>query len=124
LHSLPTRRSSDLTKISGKVTDSTTGSPVVGASVTLENGKGTKTDVEGTFFFNVEAGKSYTIKLTSVGYATKVLEGIEATENIFFINVSLPKANLQLSNVVVRTNARRESTASLYTVQKNNSAIS
>ena len=49
------------TKISGKVTDST-GSAVVGASVTLENGKGgTKTDVEGNFFLNVEAGKNLSL---------------------------------------------------------------
>jgi outer membrane receptor for ferrienterochelin and colicin len=36
----------------------------------------------------------------------------------------LQKSNVQLSDVVVRTSARRESTASLYTVQKNSSAIS
>jgi hypothetical protein len=111
-------------KISGKVTDSTNGNPVVGASVTLESGKGTKTDVEGNFFLNVEGGKSYTIRLTSVGYQTKVLDGIEATENNFFISVSLQKANVQLKDVVVRSSARKESTASLYTVQKNSSAIS
>jgi iron complex outermembrane receptor protein len=58
--------------------DSTTGSPIVGASVTLENAKGgTKTDVEGNFFLSVEPGKSYTILLTSVGYQTKLLDGIE-----------------------------------------------
>ena len=113
------------TKISGKVTDSTTGSPVVSATVALENEKGgTRTDVEGNFFLNVEKGKSYTIKITSIGYQTKVLSGIEASENNFFISVSLQKSNVQLSDVVVRTSARRESTASLYTVQKNSSAIS
>ena len=67
------------TKISGKVTDSTTGSPVVSATVALENEKGgTRTDVEGNFFLNVERGKSYTIKITSIGYQAKVLSGIEA----------------------------------------------
>src|SRR4029077_6835117 len=113
------------TKISGKVTDSTTGSPVISATVALENEKGgTRTDVEGNFFLNVERGKSYIIKITSIGYQSKVLSGIEASENNFFISVSLQKSNVQLSDVVVRTSARRESTASLYTVQKNSSAIS
>jgi hypothetical protein len=110
-------------KISGKVTDSTTGSPVVGASVTLENVKGgTKTDVEGNFFLSADAGKSYTLHITSVGYQTKVLDGIQAGDN--FTSVSLQKANVQLKDVIVRSSAKRESTASLYTVQKNSSAIS
>ena len=113
------------TKISGKVTDSTTGSPIVSATVALENEKtGTRTDVEGNFFLNVQGGKSYTIKITSIGYQAKVLSGIEANENNFFISVSLQKANVQLGDVIVRSSARRESTASLYTVQKNSSAIS
>ena len=113
------------TKISGKVTDSTTGSPVISATVTLENEKsGTRTDVEGNFFLTVQGSKTYTIKISSVGYQTKVLNGIEATENNFFISVSLQKANVQLGDVIVRSSARMESTASLYTVQKNSSAIS
>ena len=112
------------TRISGKVTDSTTGSPVVSATVALENAKGaTRTDVEGNFFLSVEPGKGYSIKITSVGYQTKVLDGFESSGNDF-ISVSLEKSNLQLSNVIVRSSAKRESTASLYTIQKNSSAIS
>ena len=112
------------TKLAGKITDSATGSPLVGASVLIENGKGTKTDAEGNFFLSVEAGKTYNLQISTVGYQTKLLTDVQAIESNNFIPVSLQKASVSLTNVVVRTNARRESVASLYTVQKNASAIS
>lgn len=115
-----------LAKISGRVTDSATGSPLMGVSVTVENEKnGTRTDVEGNFFLTVTEGQSYSIKISSVGYQTKQIDGIRAGDNAnSFINISIAKVNVQLSGVVVKTTARRETAASLYTVQKNASAIS
>lgn len=115
------------TKIAGKISDSTTESPLVGVSVILENNKviGTKTDAEGNFFFNVETGKKYDIRISNIGYQTKILSDVEVTDrDNSFIIVSLQKANLQLGNVIVKTSARKETAASLYTTQKNSSAIS
>jgi len=116
---------SKLIKITGKVTDSTSGSPVIGATVTLEENKqGTKTDVEGNYFLSVQEGKNYSIQVTSVGYQSKIVD-VQANElNGSPINIALGKANVQMSGVVVKTTVRRETAASLYTVQKNSSAIS
>jgi TonB-dependent receptor len=112
-------------KISGKVTDAATGAGLMGVSVTGEHIKGTRTDVEGNFFLILEEGKTYAIQFTSVGYQTKLLEGVQAGEsNSSFINISLQKANVELTNVVIKTTARRETAAALYTTQKNSSAIS
>ncbi len=56
-------------KISGRVTDQTNGSPLVGASVVIESNKaGVKTDVEGNFFINLEIGKSYNLLISNIGY--------------------------------------------------------
>jgi TonB-dependent receptor len=113
------------TKISGKVTDSASGNPLVGVSVTMMDAKGgTRTDVEGNFFLSAEEGKNYSIQVTSVGYQTKIVD-IQASEiNGSVINIALSKADIQMSGVVVKTTVRRETAASLYAVQKSSSAIS
>ena len=113
-------------KLSGKVTDVVNGSPLVGASVIVESTKaGVKTDVEGTFFITVPEGKNYNLLISNVGYQTKVVNDVDASKaGNESINISLERESANMNNVVVRTNARRESVASLYVMQKNSSAIS
>lgn len=112
-------------KLSGKVTDASTTSAVVGATVLLAGtNAGTKTDVEGNFFISVTAGKVYTIEITSVGYQKKIVNDINASAaDNAAINVALQPVTAELSTVVVTSSARREGVASLYTIQKNSSAI-
>lgn len=113
-------------KISGKVLESLNGTPVVGASVVVqETGKGVNTDVEGRFFIVLQKGKAYSLKITSLGYAPKVISDISAT-NGSNIDVSMERDNgKQLENIVVKSSsARKESAASIYLAQKNSSSIS
>jgi hypothetical protein len=113
------------TKVSGKVTDALSGSPLVGASVIIEgSSKGTRTDVEGNFFLNTEVNKSLSLKISSVGYQTKVVSDVQVTDNIAPLTIAMERATGDLNSVVVRTSARKESVASLYVAQKNASAIS
>ena len=82
---------SKLIKISGRVNDASNGSPLLGASVLIENTKaGVKTDVEGNFFISLEEGKTYNLLISNVGYQTKLISGIQPSrvENQP-INVSL-----------------------------------
>ena len=59
-------------RLSGKIIDAETGSPVVSATIIVNtSGKGYKSDVEGTFFLPAEKGKTITLKVSSVGYAEK-----------------------------------------------------
>ena len=112
-------------KLSGKVTDAETTTPLVGASVTISGStKGTVTDVEGRFFIQVEQGKQYSIKISSVGYQPKELSDISAANANSSLEISLEKSTATLEAVVVTSNARRESSASLYLAQKNSSSIS
>ncbi len=113
-------------KLSGKITDAVTTSPVVGASVVISSTKkGTKTDVEGNFFLQVIAGENYTIEISSVGYQSKVVNDIKLQSNDnAAVNVALQPVTAELNTVVVTSSARREGVASLYTTQKNASAIS
>lgn len=121
-----TTKAQEAMKISGKVVDAETASPVVAATVIVEgSGKGYKSDVEGLFFFQAVKGKTYTVHITSVGYAEKKLSDIKPESLINNpLVVSLERANKQLEAVVVKVSARKESVSSLYNLQKNSSAIS
>lgn len=117
---------SGFVKISGRVTDISNGTPLVGASVLVESArKGVKTDVEGNFFISLEEGKSYNLLISNIGYQTKLINGIQPSRNENQpVNVGLELGLATLENVVVRSNTRRESIASMYSIQKNSSAIS
>jgi TonB-dependent receptor len=113
-------------RISGRVSDISNGSPLAGASVLIEGTKtGVKTDVEGGFFISLEEGKSYSLLISNIGYQSKIVNGIvpAKTENPPVI-VSLEHGMATLENVIIRSSSRRESIASIYSVQKNSSAIS
>ncbi|OJY84444.1 MAG: hypothetical protein BGP14_19575 [Sphingobacteriales bacterium 44-15] len=119
-------RAQSLQKVSGKITDSENGSPIVGASVIVgTSGKGVNSDVEGGFFILLEKGKKYTITITSIGYNPKQLTDIEITDrDVPVLNVSLDRAAKQLGGVVIKVTAKKEAQASLYVAQKNSSSIS
>jgi hypothetical protein len=112
-------------KFAGKVTDASTNSPLVGASVVVGGTTlGTRTDVEGNFFLTLETDKKYTIQISNVGYQTKQLTDVQAGIDNNVVNILLERAAGDLGNVVVKASARRESVATLYSVQKNSSSIS
>jgi TonB-dependent receptor len=115
-----------LQKVSGKITDSESGSPIVGASIVVSaSGKGVNSDVEGGFFLSLEKGKKYTITITSVGYNQKQLTDFEITDtDVPSLNVSLDRAAKQLEGAIVRTTAKKAAQASIYAAQKNSSSIS
>ena len=111
-------------KLSGKVSDSETNSPVVGATVTVDNSaKGTTTDVDGRFLIQAAAGKKYTIKISNVGYKTKEITDAIADGSV--INIVLEKAIGNLREVIITgVSSRKETVSSLYIAQKNSSSIS
>ena len=114
------------TKFTGKVTDASTNSPIVNASVTVEGTSiGTKTDADGNFFLNLETGKKYSIQVSYVGYQSKLVSEVQVlgTENAP-LNVVLEKSANNLGGIVVKTSAKKESVATLYSIQKNSSSIS
>ncbi len=115
-----------LIKVTGKVSDITNGSPLAGASITVENSKtGVKTDVEGNFFISLEAGKSYNLLISNIGYTSKIINDVKPSgEGNDPLNISLEHSSATLSSVVIRSSPRRESIASLYSIQKNSSSIS
>ncbi len=105
-------------KVTGKVTDATTGNPVAFATVTVKgNSKGVATDANGDF--SISAGNNAILVITSVGYQRIEMQ---ATDGI--ANVVLTKQNNDLSEVVVvgyGTQKRATLTGSV--VQLNNATL-
>ncbi|MBN2104732.1 TonB family protein [bacterium] len=68
-------------KISGNITDTETGLPLVGANVVLEGtDRGAATDENGNYFIpNVEPGK-YNLKLSMMGYGSICIKDVEVTQ--------------------------------------------
>jgi TonB-dependent starch-binding outer membrane protein SusC len=83
--------------ISGKVTDSRTGTPVAGASVTPKNSTdGTTTGTDGAFTLRVSP-QVRTIVISFIGYAD---QDVDVTSNTT-VNVALSESALDLNEVVV-----------------------
>lgn len=111
-------------KIEGKVTDSKSGNILSGVSVTTTvSEKGAATNVDGGFVLTLNAG-TYTIRLTSVGYKIKEIEGVEVKAGtVVNLDVLLESAAKTETEVVVRSSRRLESTIALISYQKNTSTV-
>lgn len=81
--------------VSGKVTDASNGSPLIGATVYVKGTtNGTATNLDGMYSISVPKGS--TLVFSSVGYATQEITVTEAT-----LNVVLAVSTEQLQEVVV-----------------------
>ena len=112
-------------KVEGKVTDAGTGASLSGISVSVNGDKAiTTTNIEGYFVITAEAGKKYTIKLTSVGYQAKEITDVEISAGqVAHIEILLDKVTKTEAGVVVSASARKESAAALITYQKNTTVV-
>lgn len=115
-----------LGKIAGKVTDEKTGETVIGANVIIKGtANGTATDVDGNFVLNVAAG-TYTVEVKYIGYQTKEVADVKVAGNgTTDLNIAMTEASsTTLNEVVITTTLKKENISALYTMQKNNVAVS
>ncbi|MEP6582926.1 MAG: TonB-dependent receptor [Ginsengibacter sp.] len=101
-------------EVSGKITDSNTGSPIAGATITTEGAqKATISDPDGSFRITVN-DKTESLQISYVGYTTQ-----QVPIGAGFINASLQQEDRSLKEVVVigfGTKIRRDITGSVSTV--------
>jgi hypothetical protein len=85
--------------ISGKIVDSATRSPVVGASVFLGNASaGASTNSDGSFTINGVRGGQYTLIVSVVGYVP-YSQGVLVNKDIVLNTISIAKKNTMLKEV-------------------------
>ncbi|MBO9636259.1 MAG: carboxypeptidase-like regulatory domain-containing protein, partial [Chitinophagaceae bacterium] len=110
-------------RVMGKLLDEETGQPLTDVTIRIGN-KGTTSDADGVFTITLAAGK-YEAEISYVGYGKKIITDIEVRENATAeLNITLRREKNTLEGVVVRSSVRRETTAALYTRQKNEAGIS
>ncbi|MCI6252197.1 MAG: TonB-dependent receptor [Bacteroidales bacterium] len=97
--------------VKGIVTDAATGEPLIGATVTYANGRGTNTDVEGRFTLQIPKGR-YTLTARYIGYKNATLQ-IVVTNATQEVTLSLEEDETALSTVTVTAEARRNTAAAM-----------
>jgi hypothetical protein len=111
-------------QVNGKVINAKN-EPLAGATISVEGlSKALAANVEGRFSVSLEPGRKYTIVVSSVGYTTKSLEDVEVKLNEESNLTIVLEEKSALSEVVVRTSVRKESTSALLNFQKSNTALS
>lgn len=109
-------------RISGKVIDSETGTPLAGVTVTVGNYNTISND-DGSFSLTVPEG-NYIAVVSSMGYEEKKVTEIHLKDAPFYeLNVTLRRKRNGLQAVVVTSSASKESIAAHYLRQKNAASI-
>ena len=90
-------------KLTGKVTDESTGEPLIGANVTIEGTNlGASTDVAGNYvILNIPPGQ-YNVKVSSIGYVSLVTQDVKIiVDQTTILSVNLRQTAIEVSEVVV-----------------------
>ncbi len=90
-------------KIRGKVTDTQTGEPLIGANVVIEGTSfGASTNIDGEYIIlNVEAG-TYVMRANYIGYAGQVISNVRVNANLTTeVNLTLTSSSVQVQTVEI-----------------------
>lgn len=90
-------------KISGKVTEATTGEPVIGANIYIEELQtGAATDADGSFtILNIPPG-TYDVSFSSVGFEKVIVEGVRVEIDLTTeVNAQLRTTALEMGEVII-----------------------
>lgn len=100
-------------KIAGSVADAKTGEMLIGVTIAIEGTKkGAKTNVNGKYSVVVQPG-SHKIRVSAVGYKTKVLDGVSVLPgDVRNVDIALESAAVQGQDVVVQGKIETESATS------------
>ncbi len=95
--------------VRGKVTDSETGEPLVGATVTIEGASHPLTTLvrlDGSFIFKDLPAGTYTVKVSNIGYEQQpaVQINLTASSPDAIVNVPLKVKTTEMSEVTIATN--------------------
>jgi hypothetical protein len=89
--------------IRGTIKDSKTKEDIIGATILVQGiNKGAATDVNGFFSFGKLPTGSYSLKVSFVGYESKIYEGVKVEPNqVTELNLSLAEESATLAEVKV-----------------------
>jgi outer membrane receptor protein involved in Fe transport len=109
-------------RIKGKVVDGKN-EPLPGVTIQALEGKGTVTNVDGTYELSLPPGV-YTLTFSYISYDTRKVTEVEVKENgITPLDIVMKSAGSRLKEVTVTANYKRASTEGLYALQRNSAVI-
>ncbi len=113
-------------KIIGKVIDKTNNEPLIGLIVLVEGTTiGVQTNFDGQYEISNIAPGTYKLIFKYVSYNTKAIDGVVVVAGkTVNMNVAMEENAKSVQEVVITSSYKKESIGSLYTIQKNNIAIS
>ena len=116
-------------KIAGKIT-SVKNEALIGVSLTLKSDKTqiAKTDVEGRYSFTIDVNKKYTLTLSYVGYESKTIVDISASNvgEEVLLDILLEESGARLTDVTVsatKTSNKGATDNALIAFQKNTNTV-
>lgn len=109
-------------RISGKIVDNKN-EPLPGVTIQVQDGKGTVTNVDGTYELSLSPGV-YTLTFSYVSYDTRKVTEVVVKENgVTPLDIVMKSSGSRLKEVTVTANYKRASVEGLYALQRNNAAI-
>lgn len=110
--------------IGGRIIDAYNNEPLAGVSITWGPSSGVVSDVDGRYSVRMPAG-THSLTFDFVGYNKKTVSDVKVSPGkVTEFNVVMETAANELAVVTVAASARKESVASVLSIQKNNAAIS
>lgn len=111
--------------IKGKVTDSTTGEPLIGATIQIDGTpKATATDIDGLFTFSgLDENANYTLTIKYISYKTKKIDGVRAEAQPQAIEIKLTPDEQTLNEVTVTGVARKNTEIAVIQMTKSSPVI-
>jgi len=90
-------------KITGKVTDSQSGEPLIGANIlVLNTSYGAATDVNGEFIISLVPPGEYDIRTTYIGYQDVVIRGVRIVSGLTkYLDFAMPSEAIATEEVVI-----------------------
>src|SRR5258706_2258556 len=113
--------------IVGEVKDADNAETLIGANVSVEGTSlGAVTDLDGKYRIDQLVPKTYSIKISYVGYDSKTISGVEVKSGeAVTLNVTISTANSNtLQEVVVTGDLKKENINSLLVLRKNSAVVS
>lgn len=112
-------------KLNGRVLNQKN-EPVAGATINVNLlNRVFSADVEGRFSVTLEAGKKYTFTVSAVGFKTKEVTDVEVNVgDEEGLTIVMEVAAKEETEIVIKSTAKKENTASLLNFQKNNTSLS
>lgn len=111
--------------IKGKVTDSTTGEPLIGATVQIDGTtKAAATDIDGLFAFSgLDENANYTLTIKYISYKTKKIDGVRAETQPQVIEIKLTPNEQTLNEITVTGVARKNTEIAVIQMTKSSPVI-